>query len=90
MTKRDPNVIQNVKENVNHVVDSKNKEITQLHFEIGKIRKVWFLVDDSWKNISHNLLLLFLKYKSFSVSFSFSMSSFSFDVIFKMVTSRDF
>jgi hypothetical protein len=40
MAKRDPNVIQNVKENVNHVVDAKNKEIMQLHFEIGKIRKV--------------------------------------------------
>ena len=68
MTKRDPNVIQNVKENVNHVVDSKNKEITQLHFEIGKIRKVCLLIDDSWKNISHNLLLLFLKCKFFSFS----------------------
>ncbi|MCO5614785.1 hypothetical protein L7F22_069069 [Adiantum nelumboides] len=41
LTIRDPNMIQHAKDNVNHTIDFKNKEIRQLRYELGKLRKAY-------------------------------------------------
>eukprot|EP00250_Pteridium_aquilinum_P001330 c1153_g1_i1 orf=158-1591(+) len=41
MANRDPNVIQHAKDAVNHTVDTKNKEIRQLRYELGKMTKAY-------------------------------------------------
>ncbi|KAH7297949.1 hypothetical protein KP509_25G020400 [Ceratopteris richardii] len=46
---RDPNTVQIVKDNINHTIDSKNKEIRQLRYELGKMTKAYKDLSNAFK-----------------------------------------